>query len=111
MPWPGAAWVGLQLNHWYRIQHTISWTTNQWLETSITDLHTNTTSTVSSTTWYMTGGAAPSLALPTDHRFFVGGAAGNAMAIDNYTVTVVPEPATFLALGAGIALLALRRRR
>jgi len=107
----GAAWTGLQLNHWYRIEHTISFVNNQMLATSITDLHTNTTTTFNPTGWYMTGGTAPVAPMPTAYRFFVGGQIGNMFAVDNDNITVVPEPGTFLAIGAGLALLALRRRR
>ena len=31
--------------------------------------------------------------------------------VDNVSITTVPEPGTFIAVGAGIALLALRRRK
>ena len=108
---PGAAWTGLQLNHWYRVEHTISFATNQWTQTKLTDLHTNTVNTFVPTGWYMSGGTTPTLPMPTDHRFFAGGAAGNAFAVDNFVVTPVPEPGTFVAIGAGLALLVARRRR
>ena len=108
---PGAAWVGLQLNHWYRVEHTISFANNQFVETKLTDLHTNTTNTFTPTGWYMSGGTNPTLPLPTDYRFFAGGNAGNAFAVDNVTITAVPEPGTFIAIGAGLALLVARRRR
>ena len=107
---PGAAWTALQLNHWYRVTHTISFATNQWTETSITDLHTGVTNTANPT-WYMSGGTNPTLPLPTAARFFAGGAAGNAFAADNFTFTAVPEPGTVIAVGAGLALLIARRRR
>jgi hypothetical protein len=108
---PGASWVGLQLNHWYRVEHTISFVNNQWTSTSITDLHTNVTDTFNTTSWYMSGGTNPILPMPTDHRFFAGGNTGNTFAVDNLSITPVPEPGTFIAIGAGLALLALRRRR
>ena len=37
--------------------------------------------------------------------------AGNGRFGSNMTIAAVPEPGTFIALGAGIALLALRRRK
>ncbi|MDQ2985949.1 MAG: PEP-CTERM sorting domain-containing protein [Armatimonadota bacterium] len=107
----GVEWTGLQVNHWYRMEHTFSFATNQVLSTSITDLHTNTTTSFAPAGWYLAGGSAPTQPMPTAYRFFAGGAAGNAFAVDNSNIAVVPEPGTFIAIGAGIALLALRRRR
>jgi hypothetical protein len=109
---PGVEWTGLQLNHWYRISHTIEFVTNRMTRTSLTDLHTNTTFSFNPTDWYMTGGEAGTLPMPTSYRFFAGVAtAGNAMDIDNFTIDVVPEPGPFIAIGAGLALLVARRRR
>jgi hypothetical protein len=107
----GAAWTGLQLNHWYRIEHIMDFSTNSLLETSITDLHTNTTNTFNPVGWFAQGGSAPALPMPTGYRFFAGGNAGNFFGVDNDNITVVPEPGTFVAIGAGLALLVARRRR
>ncbi len=109
---PGAAWAGLTLNHWYRLTHRIDFTNNAVVSTTILDLHTNTSNTFNPTNWYLTGGSAPTLPLPTGYRFFAGGTvAGNTNAVDNFSITAVPEPGTFLAIGAGLALLIARRRR
>ncbi len=107
---PGPAWMGLLTNHWYRIEHTISFVTNRWSQTSITDLHTGTTNTFMPTNWYMSGGSTPTLRLPTASRFFAGGSGspGNAFALDNFTI--VPEPNTILVIGAALSLLTVRRR-
>jgi hypothetical protein len=106
----GSEWMNLPVNRWFRQSTTINFTTNQILSVSITDILTNTTTTVNPQGWYMTGGANPTGVLPGAIRMFSGfGATGNTMGWDN--VEVVPEPASLLALGAGAALMARRRRR
>lgn len=109
---PGASWSGLQTNHWYRLTHRIDFVNNRLVSTMITDLHTATSATFSTSDWYLQGGSAGGFPRPTGFRFFAGGTvSGNTSATDNFTMTVVPEPGTFIAIGAGLALLALRRRR
>jgi hypothetical protein len=109
---PGAAWTGLLTNHWYRVTHTIDFVNNTLAETSITDLHTNTTNTFNPVGWYLRGGSTGGgLPAPTGYRFFAGGAAGNAFALDNVNINVIPEPGTIFAVGAGLAVLVARRRR
>jgi hypothetical protein len=109
---PGAAWTNLTLNHWYRLTHRIDFTNNAVVSTTILDLHTGVSNTFNPTGWYLTGGSAPTAPLPTGYRFFAGGTTpGNTNAVDNFTITPVPEPGTFVAIGAGLALLVARRRR
>jgi hypothetical protein len=106
----GTAWDGLSVNHWYRQSTKLNFVTNLITEVSITDLTTNTTTTINPNGWYLTGGASPTLPRPTAVRIFSGfGADGNTMGWDN--LNVVPEPATMLVLGAGAAFLARRRRK
>lgn len=105
---PGPEWNALVVNHWYRSSTTWDFSTNTILSVSITDLHTGTTATVNPTGWFLAGGASPTQPLPTAFRLFAGGAAGNTMGWDN--LSVVPEPASFIALTAG-ALALLRKRR
>jgi hypothetical protein len=105
---PGAAWSGLQVNHWYRQQVTVDLASNRILSIALLDLHTLSLSSVTPADWYMTGGASSTLALPNGVRFFVGGAQGNTMGWDN--LYVVPSPGTLVLLGAGLTV-GLRRRR
>lgn len=109
----GAAWENLPLNHWFRSKSKWNFATGRVLEVSIQDLTAGGSPTVANPTdWYLSGGANNTLglALPTGVRFFIGGTtAGNTMGFDN--LEIVPEPATLLVLGAGLAYAALRRRR
>jgi hypothetical protein len=108
---PGPEWMGLSVNHWYRVEHSISFISNRWTKTSLTDLHSNVTHTFMPTDWYMSGGVNPTLDLPTGSRFFAGGLSfpGNAMAVDNFTI--VPEPSTLCTVsGVLIAMFSLRSR-
>ena len=105
---PGPAFTNLLYNHWYRQATTWSFTTNQFLSVSMTDLTTLETTTydVTGLGWYVGGGASSNLPRPTGLRFFVGGAAGNTMGFDNLSI---PEPAALVLLLIG--LTALRRVR
>ncbi len=99
-------WTDLRTNHWYRQSVTFDLTTNLIVSITLEDLHTGVIGFTQPEGWYLTGGAASTLALPNAYRFFTGGAAGNAMGWDN--VSVVPGPASMLGL---CGLAALRRRR
>jgi hypothetical protein len=87
---PDPAFGNLLPNHWYRISVTWSFADNRIHSTSITDLSTGSTTTAEPVDWYLTGGTTPTLPLPTAVRHFVGVAAGNAVAVDNFRL----EPAT-----------------
>lgn len=107
---PGAAWQNLKTNHWYRQIIDFDFGTNQILEVTIVDLTTGRSSSVTPDGWFMTGGAASTLAAPDGMRFFIGGStAGNIMGFDN--VYVVPAPASLLAFAGAAGLLSVRRRR
>jgi hypothetical protein len=105
---PGGAWSGLQLNHWYRQQVTVDLASNRILSIALLDLHTLSSSAVTPSDWYLTGGATSTLALPNGVRFFVGGAAGNTMGWDN--LYIVPAPGALAVLGVGLAFGSRRRR-
>ncbi|MEW6253178.1 MAG: hypothetical protein AB1716_21275 [Planctomycetota bacterium] len=101
---PGPEWQNLQPNHWYRLTTLIDFNSLAIIEVSIRDLTAGTApAVVQPTGWQLRNGTGP---MPTDIRFFTGGAGGgNTMAWDN--LSIVPEPACLLCLG----LLALLRRR
>lgn len=112
---PGPEWDALNLNTWYRQSTTWDFTTNLILSVSIDNLHDAAGATVvdvSGMGWYLSGGAAPTQPLPTDVRFFAGGGINNIhiVGFDNFSVTVVPTPATLALLGLS-GLIAGRRRR
>lgn len=84
---PSAAFSNLALNNWYREEFVFDFSTNRILEAAITDLSTGVRTVVTSSTWYLTGGAAPTLPTATAFRLFVGGTtAGNTMGFDNLVV-------------------------
>jgi hypothetical protein len=86
----GPEWQNLLLNHWYRFSTTVDFNMNQITSVSITDLSTNTTTTAAPVDWFVGGGQASTLALPTGVRFFCGGGAGNVMGWDNLLVGPPP---------------------
>jgi hypothetical protein len=89
---PGPEWDNLVLNHWYRFVTVIDFDLNKVLEVSITDLHTGESATYVTPTddWYLEGGEAGGLPLPTGFRFFAGGGTpDNCVAWDN--CTILPE--------------------
>lgn len=105
----GAAWANLALNHWYRQSVVIDFATNAFVSVSITDLTTNTTTTANPA-WFLQGGAASTLPVPTGLRCFEGGSIGDTMGWDNISISLIPAPSAagllMLGLGAGS-----RRRR
>ncbi|MHC4178333.1 MAG: LamG domain-containing protein, partial [Planctomycetota bacterium] len=80
----------LPVNHWYREEMTVDFTTHQVLEVTLTDLETMEQSTVAPVGTFLQGGAASTLPLPTAFRFFTG-AADNSLAWDNFNVSALPE--------------------
>jgi hypothetical protein len=103
-------WTGLSQNHWYSESTVFDEDSNRIVRVSITDLTANATATFAPGNWYMAGGAAGATSEPNDFRFS-GLGQNNAVLVDNVSLSSVPEPATFLLMGAGIiALIAFRRR-
>jgi len=96
---PGPAWMGLSVNHWYRQTTKWSFASNLITEVTITDLTTGSTTTANPVGWYLAGGAASTLPLPTAIRVFAGGSGtttqGNITAWDNITVAPVCGSADF----------------
>jgi hypothetical protein len=106
---PGAAWESLDLYHWYRSYTVLDFESNRIVEVGIKDLDTGDESVFNPADWYMEGGEAGGLGLPTGFRFFAGGGVyGNSLGFDN--MAIVPTPGVLALLGIG-ALAGLRRRR
>jgi len=108
---PGSEWNDLSLDHWYRAWTTFDLSTNMITEVGLMDLSTLVGTSYNPTDWYLEGVQAGGIA-PDAFRLFTGGSGdGNLLAFDNISVAPVPEPATMLLLGSGLAGLAALRRR
>lgn len=95
----GPEWQNLQIDHWYRFCTTVDFAQNRIISVSITDLATAATTTVAPEGWFLGGGAASELPIPSGVRFFVGGGAGNIMAWDNLVLGPPPCPCEWNADG------------
>jgi hypothetical protein len=109
---PGAAWAGLEDDHWYRSSTTFDLDTNLITEVCIEDLEDGGSphnGCFNPAGWYLGGGAAGGLPPPSGFRYFAGSStvAGNTLAFDNIDIT--PEPASALLLAVG-GFACLRRK-
>lgn len=88
----GPAWTALPVNNWYRNEIWYDFTTNAVTQIAITDLQTGIRTVANPTGWFLQGGSTGgTFTIPTDVRFFVGGAtAGNAAGFDNFIVGTPP---------------------
>jgi hypothetical protein len=95
---PDPAWISIPVDNWVRVRVKWDFTAAQILETSIQNLTAGTPAVVtdvSSFGWFLQGGPASTNPLPTDVRFFAGGATatgGNASAWDNHSIGPVAAP-------------------
>ncbi|MFM9997255.1 MAG: hypothetical protein ACKVU4_15810 [Phycisphaerales bacterium] len=89
---PSAAWGGLSPNTWYRVSASWSFATNRITSLSITNLATGATTTDTPADWYLGGGASPALPMPGAYRLFTGGAIGNMVAWDNFSLSASCYP-------------------
>jgi hypothetical protein len=80
---PNTAFQGLPTNRWYRWETDFDVTTNAILQIRITDIAASDTKVYTPTGWYLAGGSAPTLPLPTALRMFAGGDPTNLFAVDN----------------------------
>ncbi len=96
---PSAAWRDLLVNNWYHVKIRWSFTTNLITECTIQDVTGGgaaQTTDVSANNWYLRGGPASTLPLPTAMRLFGGGAVAagfaNSCAFDNMSIGPVVVP-------------------
>ena len=92
VPLPGAVagpeWETLQPDTWYRVEIVGEWRERRIRRVEITELDSAVSTSDVPDDWYFNGGALGTTTLPTALRFFGGGGAqGNAVAIDNFTLT------------------------
>jgi len=83
---PGPEWQNLPLNRWYRLCTTVDFDQNRITSVSLTDLESGVATTAEPVGWYLGGGAASALGIPTGCRFFGGGGLGNITGWDNLTM-------------------------
>ncbi len=88
----GPEWKFLKFNNWYRQRTVFNFATNSIDEVGIQDVTGGGAMvTVAPVGWYLSGGTAPTLPVPTGLRFFTGGTtAGNTVAWDNLAVDTNP---------------------
>ncbi len=98
---PSPAWRDLLVNNWYRVTIRWSFTTNQITRCTIQDLTGGglpQTTDVTANNWYLRGGPASALPLPTAIRLFGGGAtavvgtSANSCVFDNLSIERVCYP-------------------
>ncbi len=95
---PGPEWSPLDVGTWYKFETSIDFTANLITDVAITNLATNTRTSVAVTDYYLQGGAAGGLPRPTGFRMF-SGAESNTVAWDNLVVTCYADMDT--STGAG----------
>jgi hypothetical protein len=112
---PGAAWMNLELDHWYALGMIFGFRNNMIRRVLIYDLTTGERAYNWHPIWYLAGGANPSEPLPTGFSIFTGGSTasgGNTLAFDRVAYFPIPEPGLVSSLGLGVfAALGLRRRK
>lgn len=92
---PDTGFQNLQRSHWYRWSSTFDFDSRRIIGVSIEDLSTGEKSVYNPTDWYLEGGSAAVLGIPTAIRMFAGGHTevfGNVMTFDNVSIT--PGPST-----------------
>lgn len=109
-----SAFPALEADHWYREEVIVDYDLNRVIETTLTDLETGETTTITPADWYLRDAPGGEGNLSTGFRMFNfwAGDQNNMMAFDNVVVQQIPEPSTFvLGVLALVGLLAARRRR
>lgn len=100
---PGPAWDGLEQNHWYRTGMTVDFANRRLVLAWILDPSTGDYAQYSFPNLEFANGLTPNAI----RVFGAGGISG----WDNITLQAVPEPATFLLLGCGLAAIGVMKRK